>query len=287
MPTRRRIFGVELPITGLCVDQQAALVGQRAFDAGQAKITYGTGCFLLANAGHDATTRADGLLTSVGWQIGRETSYVFDGGVYSAGSLCEWLVSLGLAADVSEVEKLASQVDGPSPVALIPAFSGLAAPHWSGMARACWLGMEQGTERKHLVGAALESIAFRVREICDAVGGAGISLDKIQVDGGLSRCDLLMQLQADLLGVPLTRSAFTEATALGAAYFAGLGSGCWDRPAEIPAESVNASTFFPRDNVHAVYTAAFQRWKRLCRSIVEMGDAGLFALDDSSPRRLS
>ena len=273
---RRSIFGAELPITGLCVDQQAALFGQRAFNAGQAKVTYGTGCFLLAHVGSDASARAEGLLTSVGWQIAGEACYVLDGGVYSAGSLCEWLVSLGLAADVAEVGQLASQVAGPSPVALIPAFSGLAAPHWSGTARACWLGMDQGTERKHLVRAGLEAIAFRVKEICDAAAATGISLEQIQVDGGLTRCDPLMQLQADILGLPLTRSEFTEATALGAAYLAGLGSGCWPCPAEIPGASFDAATFFPRDEMHAAYAPRFQRWKRLCRSVVEMGDAGLF-----------
>ena len=227
--TEARWFGREVPIAGLCVDQQAALFGQGATAAGQAKITFGTGCFVLANAGVDADRRAAGLLTSVGWRLGvRPTTYVFDGGVYSAGSLVDWLCSLGLAGSAAEASRLASEVDHPDGVLLVPAFSGLGAPRWASRARACWLGMDQGTDRRKLARASFEAIAFSVKEIVDRMLAAGISLERINVDGGLTRSDLLMQMQADMLGVGLMRREMPEATALGVGYLAGIGCGAWD-----------------------------------------------------------
>ena len=284
--TSRRLLGAEIPITGLCVDQQAALFGQRAIQPGQAKITYGTGCFLLANLGTDCARRAPGLLTSVGWQTADETTYVFDGGVYSAGSLVNWLIDLGLASGVEEITELAKDVHAsspatpslatPSPVMLIPAFSGLAAPRWSGRARACWVGMDQGTDRRQMVRSALEAIAFRVKEIFDVMGESGIRLRHVNVDGGLTQCDPLMQLQADLLGVPLMRSGTPEFTALGVGYLAGLGCGLWESPTRIPQLATESTTFTPRVAEGADYRIAFERWKRMCSVVVEMGDAGMF-----------
>jgi glycerol kinase len=278
--TSRQAMGAEIPITGLCVDQQAALFGQRAFEPGQAKITYGTGCFLLANIGADAARRAPGLLTSVGWQIDGEATYVFDGGVYSAGSLVEWLRELGFAADVQEISQLASDLDHPSHVMLIPAFGGLAAPHWSGRARACWVGMDQGTDRRHLVRSALEAIAYRVREIFDVMAQAGVRLQHVNVDGGLAQCDLLMQIQADLLGVPLKRGDVTELTALGVGYLAGLGCGLWNSRRDLPRFEATATTFAPRTAWINDYAASFDKWKRVCAAVVAMGDAGMF--DDAA-----
>ena len=269
-------FGTDIPITGICVDQQAALFGCRAFNAGQAKITYGTGCFFQANIGSDPSRRANGLLTSVGWLLDGECTFVFDGGVYSAGSLVEWLVELGFVSDVAEIGQLASEASGPSSVILIPAFSGLGAPRWSSGARACWLGMDQGTHRRHLVRSALEAIAYRVREIIDVAISADVRLQRVQADGGLTQCDFLMQLQSDLLRLPLTRNDLTEATALGVGYLAGLGSGRWAAPFEIPSPSVDSKTFQPRGQSSDDYEIAFERWKQVCSSIVDMGDAGLF-----------
>ena len=274
--TAEAMFASEIPITGICVDQQAALFGQRALGTGQAKITYGTGCFLLANIGTDSARRAPGLLTSVGWRIGGETTFVFDGGVYSAGSLVDWLCELGLAADVDELATLAEEIEPPSQVVLIPAFSGLAAPRWSGQARACWLGMDQGTDRRHLIRSALEAIAFRVKEIFDVMQESGVRLRHVNVDGGLSRCDLLMQIQADLLNVALTRNSLAEFTALGVGYLAGLGCGLWDSPQQLPQSQAELTSFKPDTAVAGNYSAAFERWKRVCTLVVEMGDKGLF-----------
>ncbi len=274
--TTQAMFGSEIPITGICVDQQAALFGQRALDTGQAKITYGTGCFLLANIGTDSTLRASGLLTSVGWSIGGETTYVFDGGVYSAGSLVDWLCDLGLATDVDEVARLAQEIDPPSQVMLIPALSGLAAPRWSSRARACWLGMDQGTDRRHLIRSALEAIAFRVREVFDAMEESGIRPECVDVDGGLAQSDLLMQIQAALLNVSLRRNSLSECTALGAGYLAGLGCGLWESPQQLPQSMGERVSFEPDATVANAYAAAFERWKRFCSAVVQMGDEGLF-----------
>lgn len=282
--TTKALFGAEIPISGMCVDQQAALFGQRALATGQAKITYGTGCFLLANIGADSTRRAPGLLTCVGWDMAGETTYVFDGGVYSAGSLVDWLCNLGLATDVEDLATLAGQIDPPSPVVLIPAFSGLSAPRWSGRARACWFGMDQGTDRRHLIRSAFEAIAFRVKEIVEAMQESGVRLRQVNVDGGLSQCDLLMQIQSDLLDVSLTRSSLAESTALGAGYLAGLGCGLWDSPTQIPRPETEAISFVPDSAAAGGYSTAFERWKRVCSEVVRMGDEGLFQGESQGTR---
>ena len=270
------VLGAEVPVTGICVDQQAALFGQQALTKGQAKITYGTGCFLLVNLGGDSAFRAPGLLTSVGWQIGDETTYVCDGGVYSAGSLFDWMVELGLAADAAEIAKLAAEIDLPTQVMLIPAFSGLAAPRWSSRARACWTGMDQGTHRRHLARSALEAVSFRVREIVDTMREYDVELKHIRVDGGLSQCDVLMQMQADVLGIPLERHSLPDATALGVGYFAGLGCGFWEDPAQISVCVEEPTCFEARSATHTIYTRAFEKWKRVCETVVAMGEDGMF-----------
>lgn len=272
-----RWFGRAIPIAGLCVDQQAALFGQGATAAGQAKITYGTGCFVLANAGVDAGRRAAGLLTSVGWRLGaRPTTYVFDGGVYSAGSLIDWLCSLGLAGSAAEASRLASEVEHPDGVLLAPAFSGLGAPRWASRARACWLGMDQGTDRRKLARASFEAIAFSVKEIVDRMLDAEIRLERINVDGGLTRSDLLMQMQADMLGVELSRRTMAEATALGVGYLAGVGCGAWDVDCLPTPSSEEATLFKPCPAAHAGYAARFEKWKQACDAVIAMGDAGVF-----------
>ncbi len=280
--THRDTFGASIPITGLCVDQQAALFGQHAFNAGAAKVTYGTGCFLLANVGDDSHRRAPGLLTSVGWQLENHTRYVFDGGIYSAGSLVDWLVDLGLVSNVREIGEVVGALDEPSPVILIPAFSGLAAPHWSGRARACWLGMDQSTDRRTLIRSALEAIAFRVKEIFEQMVLNGMDLSLVRVDGGLTHCEPLMQLQADLLGVPLERNEFTEATALGVGYLAGLGSRVWRSTNEIPQMAMGTKQFKPCGKVSQRYAGAYTRWKRHCAAVIEMGNSGMFEIGDEA-----
>jgi glycerol kinase len=270
-------IGVDAPITGLCVDQQAALFGHRAFITGQAKITYGTGCFALANVGENPKARAAGLLTSVGWQIGDVATYVFDGGAYSAGSLLDWICRIGLAADLPDIVASAGSIPCAAPAMLVPAFSGLAAPRWSSTARACWTGIDQGADRRHLIRAALEAIAFSVAEIVEAMSLAGIAIDRAAVDGGLAQCDLLMQIQADVLGVPLVRPALSELTAWGVACLAGLGVGLWKSLDALPVAPGASSVFEPRPEAHRRYAETFALWKQVCDHAVHMGDAGLFA----------
>jgi glycerol kinase len=274
--TSRQAIGDEIPVAGICVDQQAALFGHGALDAGQAKITYGTGCFVLTNIGDVSTRRAPGLLTSVGWRIADNTSFVFDGGVYSAGSLIDWLCKLGLAPDVNAVSQLAAATGEESRVMLIPAFGGLAAPRWASRARACWVGIDHGTNQGDLARSALESIAFCVKEIVEAIGDAGIQLERVDVDGGLSQCDLLMQIQADVLGIPLSRSDLPEYTAVGAGYLAGLGGGLWRSLNELPTPSQEKKMFTPDEAAGRRLRSTFAAWKEVCSRVVAMGDAGLF-----------
>lgn len=273
--TDAAVFGAAVPIAGLCVDQQAALFGHGCLRAGEAKATYGTGCFVLANIGADAGRRAEGLLTCVGWQLEGAVSYALDGGVYSAGSVAEWLVDLGLVTSADALSDLAASVGSAGGVLMVPAFSGLAAPHWQGRARACWAGMSQGTERGHLVRAALESIAYRVNDIAGAMAAAGIALDHLRVDGGLTRCAFLMQHQADVLGVPVTCSATPELTARGVGLMAGLGCGLWPSVATLPASPAPGTAYVPDRAASGQAQAQYRRWQRVCSDIARWGELDL------------
>lgn len=275
--TAQRSVGAEIPITALCVDQTAALFGQLALDAGQAKITYGTGCFVLANNGPESERRIPGIVTSVGWRLEDETTFVLDGGVYAAGSLVDWVCKLGLANDVVELAELARRADRGSNVLLVPALGGLAAPRWSGTARACWFGMDHNTDRRQLARSTLEAIAFRVKEICDAMNTAGLRFAAVHVDGGLSQCDVLMQIQADVLGLPLIRRANPEATATGIGYLAGLGCGVWKSVRELLRPPEPGEVIDPQPAMRDEYLARFAKWQQACATAVSLGDAGLFA----------
>jgi glycerol kinase len=277
--TDKNFLGVEIPVTGVCVDQQAALFGQRAFATGQAKITFGTGCFILANIGHDATRRAAGLLTSVGWRIQYDTTFVFDGGVFSAGSLMDWLCRIGLAANVKQLAELVASAGDRTDIFFVPALGGLGAPHWSGQTRAGWIGMDHGTNQGHMVRSAFEALTFRVKELVDAMSQSGINLSEIQLDGGLSQCDILMQMQADVLGIPLRRGEFSELTALGVGYLAGLGCGIWKSPAEIPNTLTVGRRFEPTNGLGRACLDKFTRWKQICAAVTELGERGLFAIN--------
>lgn len=269
--------GVEIPITGLCVDQQAALFGHRAFARGAAKITYGTGCFVLTNLGGRAATRVDGLLTSVGWQLGDDAVYVLEGGAFSGASLLDWLCGLNIASDVVELGRLAqSAAERPSSVVLVPAFSGLGAPFWSARARACWLGMDSSADRATLARSAFESIAFSVAHIAEAMGDAVSPDICIRVDGGLSRSPYLMQLQADVLGKPLEACDMADCTALGVGYLAGIGCGLWPSTDDLPASREAATIYEPRTARHDDLREALARWRRGCDAVIELGHAGLF-----------
>ena len=220
----------ETPIAGILGDQQAATFGQAAFDKGEAKNTYGTGNFLIFNTGTEIVRSAHGLLTTVGYQLeGQPAHYALEGSVAVTGSLVQWLRdNLGLIASASEIEELAAGVEDNGGAYFVPAFSGLFAPHWRSDARGALVGLTRFIHRGHIARAVLEATAFQTREVLDAVNAdSGVALTQLKVDGGMTANRLLMQFQADLLGVPVVRPVVAETTALGAAYAAGLATGVW------------------------------------------------------------
>jgi glycerol kinase len=224
-----RVEGVErpLPLRGLLVDQTAALAGHGAVAAGAAKATYGTGIFVLAHAGDEPPARAGGLLPTLAWDIDRVAGYALDGGVFSAGSALEWLVSLGLLERPADSEALAVSVPDAGGVRFLPALTGLGAPWWRPGARAAWSGMTAHTTPAHLVRAALDALCMRVRDIVEALRASGTSPAVLRADGGMTANRWMMQRQADVLGIPVRIAATAEATALGAAAVAGVGARCW------------------------------------------------------------
>lgn len=233
--TATGLLGANIPITGVLGDQQAALFGQSCFEAGSAKNTYGTGCFMLVNTGDEIQYSHNQLLTSLAWQCQKQKRYVLEGSVFMAGAIVQWLRDgLGIIKNSAEVERLACQVDSTDGVVLVPAFTGLGAPHWDSDARALLCGMSRGTQRAHIARAALEAIAFQVSDVLNAMQ-ADISkpLTELRVDGGASRNDMLMQFQADLLNVPVLRPQMLESTAWGAAAIAGLRAGVFSNLEEI------------------------------------------------------
>jgi glycerol kinase len=225
--TLPRIFDGAVPIAGVAGDQQAALFGQACLRPGMAKNTYGTGCFLLMHTGERPIASRHQLLTTPAWRIGGETDYALEGSVFTGGAVVQWLRDgLGLVRSSGEIEALAASVPDAGGVVLVPAFTGLGAPHWDPYARGALLGITRGTAAGHIARAALESIAFQVADVLSAMeADAGVPLAELRVDGGAAANDLLLQLQADLMGVPVARPALLETTALGAAFLAGLAVG--------------------------------------------------------------
>jgi glycerol kinase len=220
----------EVPIAGILGDQQAATFGQAAFDRGEAKNTYGTGNFLIFNTGEEVVESKNGLLTTVGYQLGDGPAhYALEGSIAVTGSLIQWLRdNLGLIGSAAEVEALAASVPDTGGAYVVPAFSGLYAPYWRPDARGVLVGLTRFVNRAHIARAALEATAFQTREVLDAVNAdAGYALEELKVDGGMVANNLLMQIQADILGVPVIRPVVAETTALGAAYAAGLAVGFW------------------------------------------------------------
>ncbi len=220
-----------IPISGILGDQQAALFGQACFDVGDAKNTYGTGCFMLLNTGRIRSHSRNGLLTTVAYQIGgHPAAYALEGSIAIAGALVQWLRdNLGIIESAPEVEALARSVDDNGGVYFVPAFSGLFAPHWRSDARGVIAGTDPVREQRPLARAALEATAFQTREVLDAMNlDSGVDLTSLKVDGGMVFNELLMQFQADQLGVPVMRPVVAETTALGAAYAAGLAVGFWE-----------------------------------------------------------
>ncbi len=222
------------PIAGIAGDQQAALFGQAALSPGQAKNTYGTGCFLLMHTGAQARSSAHGLITTRAAQVGAAPQFALEGSVFVGGAVVQWLRDgLGLIRSSAEVQALAESVPDNGGVTLVPAFAGLGAPHWRADARGALVGLTRGSTRGHIARAAVESIAFQSAELLQAMQNDGAALTELRVDGGASANDLLMQFQADLLGLPVLRPRVIETTALGAALLAGIGAGVYGSPEEV------------------------------------------------------
>jgi glycerol kinase len=250
-------------ISGIAGDQQAALFGQACFENGTAKNTYGTGCFLLKNTGTQATASKNKLLTTVAWNRDGETRYALEGSVFIGGAVVQWLRDeLGIIQHASEIEALAAQVPDSENVYFVPAFSGLGAPHWDPHARGMIIGLTRGTNRAHLARAALEAMCFQSMEVLKAMDNdSRTPMEILRVDGGASANNLLMQIQSDLLQVPVERPRQIETTAFGAAALAGLGTGFWKDLNEISVNREIDRTFEPqisRDEAEARYA----RWKK-------------------------
>ena len=263
-------LGGPIPIAGVAGDQQAATFGQACFTPGMAKNTYGTGCFMLMNVGDKPVRSANNLLSTVGWGLpdagspgAWKPAYMLEGGVFVAGAAVQWLRDgLGIIQRSEEIEALAASVADTDDVFMVPAFAGLGAPHWDPYARGTLVGLTRGTTRAHIARATLESIALQSAELLTCMNGdSGIALTELRVDGGAARNDLLMQMQADLLGVPVVRPRVSESTALGAAGLAGLAVGFWSGQDEFASKWQAERTFQPAWP-ESVRAARMQRWRQ-------------------------
>jgi glycerol kinase len=271
-------FGAGIPVAGIGGDQQAALFGQACFDPGMTKNTYGTGSFVLMNVGETCPDPVDGLLTTVAWTLpgadgGTVTQYALEGAIFVTGAAVQWMRDgLGIIDDAAETGPLAESVADTEGVMIVPAFTGLGSPWWDPYARGTILGITRGTGRAHLARAVVESMVFQTRDVVAAMAAAsGTAQQALRVDGGASAMDLLLQLQADQLQVPVARPVVQETTALGAAYLAGLATGYWSSLDEITANwaldrevrpSVDQAT---ADAAHAQWLRAVERargWER-------------------------
>lgn len=245
--TKTTIFAHEVPISGIAGDQQAALFGQMCIEPGSIKNTYGTGCFVMLNTGSKPVLSKNNLLTTIAWKIGDKITYALEGSIYVGGSVVQWLRDgLGFITSSSEIEDLASTVPDSGGVYFVPALTGLAAPYWDQYARGTIIGITRGTTRAHIARAALDGIAFQTYDIAQAMAkDMDAPLKELKVDGGASQNNLLMQHQADLLGITVVRPKITETTALGAAYLAGLAVGFWNNIDEIKNQWQVERTFEP------------------------------------------
>ncbi len=245
--TANGLFDTSLPVSGIAGDQQAALFGQMCTQEGMVKNTYGTGCFMLMNTGEQAVASKNNLLTTVAWKIGDTTHYALEGSIFIAGAVVQWLRDgLNIIDNAPEVEALAASVPDNGGIYIVPAFAGLGAPHWDQYARGIVAGITRGTTRAHFARAALEGIAYQVADVLDAMeADSGLSLAQMRVDGGAAANNLLMQFQADVLGVPVLRPKVLETTALGAAYLAGLAVGFWESQDEIATQWQIDQTYEP------------------------------------------
>ena len=262
--TTKTVFdGTEVAIAGVAGDQQAALFGQACFEQGMAKNTYGTGSFVLMNAGAEPTRSAHGLLTSAAWDIGNGLSYALEGAIFVTGAAIQWLRDgLGVIAAADQTEGLARSVPDAGGTYLVPAFVGLGAPHWDPYARGAYVGITRGTTSAHLARAAVEAMAYQTRDVVEVMTEeVGTPLAELRVDGGASVMDLLCQFQADQLGVVVRRPAMLETTALGAAFLAGLAAGVWSSTDDISATWKASAEFEPRMSRDEA-DASYDGWKK-------------------------
>lgn len=265
-------FGASLPVAGLAVDQQAALFAERCLEAGEAKCTFGTGAFLLATVGQKPVRSHSGLVGCVAWRLGDEVTYCLDGQVYTVGSAVSWLTDVGLLSGAAELDSLGGQVCSSEGVSFVPGLAGLAAPFWEPSARGSFTGLSLATTRAHIVRAVVEGVAAGVAWLAKAVeADLGHRLERLRADGGLTRSRLLMQLQADLLGVPVEVYSSPNATALGAAAFARLGIGLTGVAEAAIGRWTPAAVYEPRISADEA-TARLERWRRTAEATVALSD---------------
>jgi len=245
--TSGKLLGTKVPVAGIAGDQQAALFGHICNKPGMVKNTYGTGCFMLMNIGEKPIQSKNNLITTIAWKIGDKVEYAFEGSIFIAGAVVQWLRDeLKIISSAAEIEELASQVEDSGGVYIVPAFAGLGAPYWNQYARGTIVGITRGTNRNHFSRAALESIAFQTMEVLKAMeSDSGINIRELRVDGGATKNNLLLQFQADILNATVVRPEITEITAIGAAYLAGLAVGFWNDIAEIQQQWKIDKSFQP------------------------------------------
>lgn len=257
------MFGVEIPISGIAGDQQAALFGQACFEPGMAKNTYGTGCFMLMNTGEEIVPSKNGLLTTMAWGVDGKVEYALEGSIFIAGASIQWLRDeLRLINDARDSEYFATKVKDSNGVYVVPAFVGLGAPYWDMYARGTILGLTRGANRNHIIRATLESIAYQTRDVLEAMQeDSGIQLQALKVDGGAVANNFLMQFQSDILDVPVYRPVVAETTALGAAYLAGLAVKFWDSK-EVIAKKWAIDREFEPQMAESKRTDLYTGWKK-------------------------
>ena len=243
-----QFFGGEIPISGAAGDQQAALFGQTCFNAGEAKNTYGTGCFLLMNTGEKPVFSKNGLVTTIAWGIDGKVNYALEGSIFVAGAALQWLRDeMRLIDSAADSEYMAGKVKDTNGCYVVPAFTGLGAPHWDQYARGTIVGITRGVNKYHIIRATLESLAYQTNDVLQAMrADSGIELSTLKVDGGASANNLLMQMQADIIQAPVQRPMCVESTAMGAAYLAGLAVKYWSSLEEVQKNWAVDQLFLPR-----------------------------------------
>ena len=268
--TSAELLGAEIPISGIAGDQQAALFGQLCFQEGMVKNTYGTGCFMLMNTGEKIVKSNNGLITTIAWGLKGKVNYALEGSIFVAGAAIQWLRDqLKIIHDAADSEYFANKVSNTNGVYVVPAFTGLGAPHWDMYARGAILGLTRGANRNHIIRATLESIAYQTKDVIEAmIDDSEINLTVLKVDGGASANNFLMQFQSDILNVNIERPEITETTALGAAYLAGLAVGFWKSKGEVIQNWNMDRKFQPsmteieRNNLYAGWKKAVERVTR-------------------------